>query len=101
MLFGQYFGGRHDARLVAVVEGYEHGHERHEGLAGAHVALQQSVHLPAGAEVYSDFAHHALLGVGEGEGQVVLVEGVEYVAHVGKHVAPVFAAVVAGVAQYV
>ena len=99
MLFGKNFGGRHHAHLVAVVDGDEGREEGHKRLARPHVALQQAVHLPATLHVAVNLAHHAFLGVGEGEGQVVVVEVVEMPAHAVEHISAVFAALVAGIAQ--
>jgi hypothetical protein len=48
VLLGQDFGGRHEAGLVAVVDGHEHGHQGHDGFAAAYVALHEAVHLLAG-----------------------------------------------------
>ena len=101
VLLCQYLCGRHDARLVAVAYGYEHGHERHQRLARAHVSLQQPVHLSATRHVVSYLPHHAFLRIGEVEGQVVAVEVVELGAGAAEDVAAILAAVVAGVAQYV
>ena len=67
VLLGQDFRRSHDAGLIAVVDGNEHGHQCYEGFARAHVALQQTVHLAARAEVGANLVHDALLGTGEGE----------------------------------
>ena len=81
MLRGQDFRGCHQAGLEAVVQSQEHYHQRHDGLAAAHIALQQAVHLVARAQVLADFLDDALLGVGQWEGEMVFVEAVEIVAH--------------------
>ena len=47
VLAGEDLGRGHQRRLAAGLDGGEHGEERHQGLAGADVALQQAVH-PAG-----------------------------------------------------
>ena len=39
MLFGEDFRGGHDTSLIAVVDGNEHRHQRHEGLAGTYITL--------------------------------------------------------------
>lgn len=80
MLLREYFGGRHEAGLVAVVERHEHAHEGHDGFAGAHIALHEAVHLPARSQVGADFADHSFLRAGEFEGQFFLVKTVEKVA---------------------
>ena len=97
VLLGQDFGGGHDAGLVAIVDGNEHRHQRHQRLAGADVALQQAVHLAAAAHVVAYLADDALLGLGQREGQVVVVERVEHVAHAAEDVAPELAPLVARV----
>ena len=45
VLLCQDLRGCHDAGLIAVVDRQEHGHEGHERLARAYIALQQTVHL--------------------------------------------------------
>ena len=97
MLFGQDFRRCHDAGLVTVVDGDEHRHQCHEGLAAADVALQQTVHLPAAAHVLAYLADDALLGFGQLEGQVFVIERVKRIADLAEDVAAVFAALVAGI----
>ena len=97
MLFGQDLGGCHDTSLEAVVQGDEHSHQGYEGLTTAHIALQQTVHLPAGAHVLTNLVHHALLGACQREGQVLMIERVEDVADAVEHIATVLAALVAGI----
>lgn len=87
VLDGQDFSGGHDAGLVAVVEGEEHAHEGHEGFSASHVALEKAVHLLAGAAVGADFPDDSFLGIGEGKGEMVVVEVVEVVAHGAEDVA--------------
>ena len=67
--------------MEAVVQGQEHHHEGHDGLAAAHIALQQSVHLMPRAQVLPDFLDDALLGVGQRERQVVAIEAVEIISN--------------------
>ena len=81
VLLGKYFGGRHDARLETVVEGEEAAKQSHDGLAAAHVALQQAVHLPPAPHVAADFADDALLRLGEFKRQAGVVELHEAFAH--------------------
>ncbi len=95
VLLGQYLRRGHDAGLVAVVQRNEHRHQCHQRLAAAHVALQQAVHLAPAAHVPADFADDALLGIGQREGQVAVVETVEQVAHPPEDVAAELAALVA------
>ena len=101
MLFGKDFRGCHDACLESVVQGDEHGHQRHECLSAAHVALQQTVHLSAAAQVLAYLPHHALLCVGERKWQVAAVEAVECLADMPEDVSAVFAPLVGGISQYV
>ena len=72
VLLGQDLGGRHEGRLVAVLDRHQHGQQRHHRLAGAHVALQQPVHRARRAQVVGDLAQHAPLGAGQPEGQHAL-----------------------------
>ena len=44
MLLGKDFGGRHERDLVSVFHGDDGGLEGHDGLARAHIALQQTPH---------------------------------------------------------
>ena len=91
VLLGKYFGGRHDARLETVVEGEEAAKQSHDGLAAAHVALQQAVHLPPAPHVAADFADHAFLRLGEFKGQASVVKLHEAFAHFLEDVALVVA----------
>ena len=77
MLLCKHFGGRHDAGLIAVVHCQQRAQHCHHRLAGAHVALEQAVHLVAAAHILKYLAYHAFLGAGEreGEGLVQRVEG--------------------------
>ena len=99
MLFGKDFRRSHDARLKTVVQGYKHGHESHERLAGTHIALQKAVHLSAGTHVVVYLVHHTFLRSGERERQVLAVESVEDVAHTVEDIATILATVLAGIAQ--
>ena len=81
MLCGQDFSGRHQAGLETVVQGQEHHHKGDDGLAAAHIALQQAVHLMARAQVFPDFLDDPLLGVSQWKGQMVFVKIVEIAAH--------------------
>ena len=44
MLRGKNLRGRHQRRLVAVLDGYQHGLQGHNRLAGSDIALQQAPH---------------------------------------------------------
>ena len=84
------FGRSHHAGLEAVIDGQQHGHQRDEGLAAAHVALQQAVHLVAGDRVLPDLLDHALLCPGQRERQPGVEEGIEYASHFGEEESVVF-----------
>ena len=68
MLSGQYFGWSHEACLAVVVEGYEDGEQCHEGLSTAHIALQQTIHLPTAAHIGAYFFDDSFLRSSEREG---------------------------------
>ena len=44
VLLGEHLGGRHHRRLVSTLHRREQRGDRDDGLAGTHVALQESVH---------------------------------------------------------
>ena len=90
MLAREDFGRSHHAGLEAVIDGQQHGHQRYEGLAAAHVALQQAVHLVAGDRVLPDLLDHALLCPGQRERQPGVEEGIEYASHFGEEESVVF-----------
>lgn len=101
MLFGKYLRWCHDAGLETVAHGYEHGHERHERLAGTHIALQQTVHLLAGTHIVVYLMHHTLLRSCERKGQTLMKERVQQVTGALENIAPIVAAAVAHVAHNV
>ena len=76
VLVGEDLRRRHDTGLVAVIDGEQATHERHEGLTGTDVALQEAVHLATGLEVIVYLVDDAFLRVGEVERQG-FVEGVK------------------------
>ena len=65
VLLGQDLRRRHEGALAAVVECVHHGGHGHDGLAAAHVALHQAVHLVAALGVGQDVFERALLRAGE------------------------------------
>ena len=71
MLAGQHLGGRHQRRLRARLHGDRHGHQRHDRLAGADIALQQTQHAVRRAHVLGDLRQRLALRAGEAEGQRV------------------------------
>ena len=101
MLLCQYLGRRHDARLIAIAQSYEHGHKRHKRLARTYVALQQTVHLASRTHIVAYLVHHTFLCTGEFELEVVGIKVVELLPYFVQYVATVFATMVAGVAQNV
>ncbi len=61
VLFGQQFGRRHYGGLHAAGDCPQAGNGRDDGLAGAHVALDQAHHRMLGGEVVEDLVDDALL----------------------------------------
>ncbi len=76
VLLGQHLGGREQHRLPTRVGHGQHGPQRHEGLPGADLALEQPVHGVVGRQVGGDLGGDLLLALGEGERQPG-VEGVQ------------------------
>jgi hypothetical protein len=74
VLLGEQRGGDEHRRLLAVLDGLEHGPHRHLGLAEPDVAAHQAVHGHVGLHVTLHLFHGAGLvdGVGEGEGVLEL-----------------------------
>ncbi len=77
MLRGQDFGGREHGHLVAVLDGDDGGFRGNDGLAAAHVALQQTVHGARLAHVVHNLLDDALLRLGGLERQ----HGLDALAH--------------------
>ena len=61
MLADEDFGRRHQRGLGAGLDGGSHGEQRHDGLAGADIALQQPQHAFGLGEVGADFGERELL----------------------------------------
>ncbi len=61
MLGGEHLGGRQQRGLTAVVHHRQHGPQRHHGLAGAHLALQQPLHRVRPGEVGEQLVADLLL----------------------------------------
>jgi hypothetical protein len=76
VLLRQDLRRRHQRPLVAVLHRAEEREERHHGLTGAHVALEQAVHAPGRPHVVADLPQDAALGAGQREGER-LVEGAD------------------------
>ena len=62
MLLGQDLRRRHERGLVPRLDGGEDGEGGDDGLARAHVALQEAVHRVGLGHVGADLPPHALLG---------------------------------------
>ena len=77
MLAGQNFGRSHYARLIAIVQGDEGGHEGHDCFSATHVTLQQAVHLLAAAHIVPHLTDDALLRSSERELQDIVVKVME------------------------
>ena len=69
VLFGEDLSRRHQRALIAILHCGQHGYERDDRLAAAHVALQQTVHWRVGLQVAEDLFDDATLRVGELERQ--------------------------------
>ena len=74
VLAGQNLRRGHQGALPAILSGEPHAGGSHHGLAAAHISLTQAVHGPLGAHIAHSIVDGALLGTGEGEGQL-FVEG--------------------------
>ena len=61
MLLREDLGGRHDCRLRAGVDRGETGDRRDDGLAAAHVALQEPLHRMGLRQVVHHLVERALL----------------------------------------
>ena len=81
MLLGEYLGWSHYAGLVSVVNCNQAGHECDHRLAASYITLKQAVHLASAAHVVADLAYHAFLGIGQAEGEFLVIETVEVLAH--------------------
>ena len=68
MLFRQQLSGRHERHLIPGFDCLTRGQCGNDGLAAAHVALQQPLHWVAFVEIGADFAVDAFLRLGQGEG---------------------------------
>ena len=95
VLLGENFRRSHQAGLETIVEGDEHGHQCHEGLARTDITLQEAVHLATAAHVGTYLVHHSLLCPRQLEGEVVGIEAVEDVADAIEDIASILAPLVA------
>ena len=69
MLFRQHFRGRHQRGLRARLDRAQHRQRRHQGLAGAHVALQKPQHPPVRGEIGVDLSQSPRLRQGGREAE--------------------------------
>ena len=88
VLLGQELGGRHQRRLEIVLHREQHGEQRHDRLAGTHVAHQQPVHPIGRGHVGGDLPQGTLLIVGQLPGQRLAEAGREIAADGERHAAP-------------
>ena len=66
-LLGQDFGGGHHHGRVPALERHQRRRGRHQRLARAHVALEQSAHGHGAAHVFADLPQHPVLGLSGSE----------------------------------
>ena len=69
VLLGEDLGGREEGGLSTAVDDLEHRPQRHEGLAGADLALEQPVHRVVAGELVGDQVPDLALTGGELERQ--------------------------------
>ena len=62
MLPGEQFSGRHQGSLGAGFHRAQHGHQRHQGFAGADIALQQAQHPPGCRQISINIGNGLKLG---------------------------------------
>ena len=61
MLHGQYFGGRHQSGLIAVLDDDSSRFERHNRLSAPHIALQETMHGCRLLQVCGDLGENSFL----------------------------------------
>jgi hypothetical protein len=67
VLLGEDLGRGHERRLLIGGDSHEHGVERDDGLAGAHIALDEAVGGCVAREVFDQFGDDGILRFGERE----------------------------------
>ena len=77
MLPGEDFRGGHEHGLLSVGHGQQHPVQGHDGLAAAHVALQEAVHGPRSAHVGPDFGNRLPLARGQLKGEEAEDAGID------------------------
>jgi len=101
MLGGQDFSGSHQTSLIAIIQSYQHGHQRHQRLPTPYITLQESVHLPSTTHVLANLLNNALLGVGQLKGQILGIKRIEHIPYPFKTEAPIFLLTFFGVTKNV
>ena len=81
MLFCKYFGWRHDAGLMPVVNSDKSHHQRNQCFTTTHIALQQTIHLAARFHVCTDFFDDAFLRIGKFEWQMIVKETIKVISN--------------------
>ena len=69
VLGGEHLGGGQEGRLTATAHHLEHGAQGNEGLAAAHVTLEEALHGDGAGQVGGDLLADAYLSGGEVVGQ--------------------------------
>ena len=69
MLAGENFGWGQQGRLRPRFQHGQHGQERDNSLATAHIPLQEPEHLAVGFEVCDNLCNGVFLANGQGKGQ--------------------------------
>ena len=101
MLVSQDFGGSHHARLITIIERYQHGHKRHKRLAATHIALQQTVHLSSATHVATHLLYDTLLRTRQLKRKVLRIKCIEYLANMLERQSAELVAAFLGITQYI
>ena len=101
MLVSQNFGRSHHARLITIVERYQHGHKRHKCLAATHIALQQTVHLSSATHVATHLLNDTLLRTRQLKRKILRIKCIKYLANVLKRQSAELVAAFLGITQYI
>jgi len=64
VLFGKYFGRRHDCGLIPGFNGLQRGQCRDDRFAATDIALKQPLHRVGPGQIRADFSEHAHLCFG-------------------------------------
>ena len=85
MLDCKNLGGCHHTCLKAVIKGYKHGHQSHQGLSTSYIPLQKAVHLPAASHITAHLTNHPFLRTGQLERQILCIKGIKDLSHSAEH----------------